>query len=341
MSGESTPHEGALVPLADLEKMAGYIAASGLFGVKKKEEAIALMLLAQAEGQHPATIAQEYDIIQGRAARKTHSIVARFQRSGGTIKWIELSDTCAKATFTHPAGGSVTIDWTMERAKKTMVWNVKKDAFEALADRPAYKNYGRALLRSRCCSEGIRAVFPAATGGMLSEYEAEDADDMATIHGNTVPMPTERVVEPAAAAGSVKPTVSDAEIISETAKPPASTPQPAAAAGSAKPTIQDCMRLLDDAGEHPDHAMPTILELRKHLSAEDVSKLDDLIDALGGTKPPAPVAKPLIESQKRILRARLRANGKDVADLEKHMGSKLDEIPFDAWEKAQAFASAA
>ena len=105
-----------LIPFTELEKMAEAVAASGLFGVKRKEEALALMLVAQAENLHPATIAQEYDIISGRPARKTHSVLARFQQAGGTVKWEMLTDTAVVGVFTHPAGGTVRIDWTIERA---------------------------------------------------------------------------------------------------------------------------------------------------------------------------------------------------------------------------------
>src|SRR5260221_2408903 len=99
-------------PVNELQTMADAIAKSGLFGVKDPTQALALMLTAQAEGQHPAAIAQDFDIINGKASRKTHSVLARFQQAGGRVKWHELTDTCAKATFSHPAGGEVTIDWT-------------------------------------------------------------------------------------------------------------------------------------------------------------------------------------------------------------------------------------
>jgi hypothetical protein len=45
-----------LVPFNDMQQMADTIARSSLFGMKNYEQALALMLVAQAEGQHPATI---------------------------------------------------------------------------------------------------------------------------------------------------------------------------------------------------------------------------------------------------------------------------------------------
>lgn len=153
----------ALVPLNDMQTMAGAMAQSGLFGVKNTTQALALMLVAQAEGQHPATIAQDYDIIQGRAARKTHSVLARFQQAGGSVQWHELTDASAAATFSHPQGGSLRMQWTIEQARKA-----------GLTGKDNWKNYPRAMLRARCIAEGVRAVYPAAIGGLLVAEEARD-----------------------------------------------------------------------------------------------------------------------------------------------------------------------
>ena len=153
----------ALIPFQDIQGMAQAIAKSGLFGMKTPEQALALMLVAQAEGQHPATITQDYDIIQGRAARKTHSVLARFQQMGGTVEWHELSDRIADATFSHKAGGKLRIQWTIEQAQKA-----------GLTGKDNWKNYPRAMLRARCIAEGIRAVYPAALGGMMVSEEAQD-----------------------------------------------------------------------------------------------------------------------------------------------------------------------
>ena len=151
------------IALKDMERMADSIARSGLFGMKNADQALALMLVAQSEGTHPATITQDYDIIQGRACRKTHSVMARFQQMGGSVEWIELSDTKAEGKFSHPAGGALTMSWTLEQAKK--IGLTKKDN---------WINYPRAMLRARVIAEGVRAVYPAAIGGMMVSEEAQD-----------------------------------------------------------------------------------------------------------------------------------------------------------------------
>ncbi len=154
-----------LVPFQDLQGMAGAIAKSGLFGMKQPDQALALMLVAQAEGMHPATITQDYDIIQGKACRKTHSVMARFQQMGGKVEWHELTDAIADATFSHASGGKLRMSWTIEQAKKA-----------GLTNKDNWRNYPRAMLRARLIAEAIRTVYPAAIGGMMLSEEAQDID---------------------------------------------------------------------------------------------------------------------------------------------------------------------
>lgn len=157
-------NEIAIYALKDMQIMAEAVARSGLFGMKSADQALALMLVAQSENQHPATITQDYDIIQGKACRKTHSVMARFQQMGGKVEWHALTDVIADATFSHPAGGSLRIEWTFEQAKKAN-----------LTGKDNWKNYPRAMLRARVIAEGVRAVYPAAIGGMMIAEEASDA----------------------------------------------------------------------------------------------------------------------------------------------------------------------
>lgn len=152
-----------IVPFNEMESMASYIVRSKLFGAKDESQAMSLMLLAQAEGCHPMTAIQDFDIVQGRPARKTHSILARFQAAGGSVAWEEIGPTKAIGTFSHKQGGSLRVEWTFEQARKA-----------GLTGKDNWKNYPQAMLRARCIAEGVRAVFPGAIGGMLTVEEAQD-----------------------------------------------------------------------------------------------------------------------------------------------------------------------
>jgi hypothetical protein len=153
----------ALVTMQDMTRMAEAVAKSGLFGVKTADQAMALMLVAQAEGRHPAMAARDYDIIQGRPAKKTEAMLRDFLENQGKVEWHTLDDSTADATFSHPSGGSVRIEWTLKRA-----------AMAGLQGRDMWKKYPRQMLRSRCVSEGIRTVCPMATSGMYVPEEIRD-----------------------------------------------------------------------------------------------------------------------------------------------------------------------
>ena len=156
-----------MIPYADMEKMATVIAQSGLFGVKNPTQALALMLLSQAEGLHPATAARDYHVIQGRPTLKADTMLARFQAAGGVVEWHDYTDKVVKATFSHPRGGKVTVAWTLETAKEA-----------ELAGKDMWKKFPRAMLRARVISEGIRTVFPGVLAGMYTPEEVRDMQDV-------------------------------------------------------------------------------------------------------------------------------------------------------------------
>jgi hypothetical protein len=155
----------ALVPVDQVERMALAVAKSGLFGVKTPDQAMALMLIAQAEGLHPAIAATHYHVINGRPTLKADAMMARFQTAGGSVRWGEYTDKRVVGTFSHPQGGSVEIEWTLDMAITA-----------GLTKNPTWKSYPRQMLRARCISEGIRTVYPGVTVGTYTPEEAEDMD---------------------------------------------------------------------------------------------------------------------------------------------------------------------
>ena len=150
----------ALVPFEAIQKMAEVAAKSKLFGAQTPEQALTIMLIAQAEGRHPMSAAKDYDIINGKPAKKAEAMLRDFLASGGSVVWHKLTDDGAEATFSHPQGGSVKIDWNKARMVQAKITN------EAM-----YAKYPRAMYRSRCVSEGVRTVCPSATGGFYVPEE--------------------------------------------------------------------------------------------------------------------------------------------------------------------------
>lgn len=165
-----------LVPVGDMQTMAGALAKSGLFGVKTSDQALALMIVAQAEGRHPGSVASDYHIIQGRASLKSDAMLARFQQAGGKVEWHDHTNEKVSATFSHPQGGSLRIDWDMARAKAA-----------GLGTKDNWRQYPRQMLRARVISEGVRSVFPAVLNGMYAPEEVQDfAPQRVTIYPSAV-----------------------------------------------------------------------------------------------------------------------------------------------------------
>lgn len=178
---QSSPPE---VSFDEMERMAVAFAKSNLFGVKTPEAALSLLMIAQAEGIHPALAVMEYDIIEGKPARKAERLLARFQMSGGKVEWLVMSEQAVKGKFTHPMGSDAVIEWTIAQAAKVQYYT--KDGWKSLAKKHNWSNYPRAMLRARVISEGVRTCFPGASLVTLTSEEAIDAQVMSveTIHEN-------------------------------------------------------------------------------------------------------------------------------------------------------------
>ena len=163
-----------LVPISDMTVMADSIVKSGFYGFKTKEQVMAVMLVAQAENKHPATVVQEYDIIQGRPALKSQAMLARFQQAGGKVEWHEMSTKRVSGTFSHAQGGSLTVEWTIEMAKQAGLYR----------EGSGWTKYPEDMLRSRAVSRGVRSVFPAC---ILGHYSVEEVQEF-----KTLPTPVEQ-----------------------------------------------------------------------------------------------------------------------------------------------------
>ena len=188
MAGDIIQHPSTIVHTApqahmmpknlnEAMRMAEVIAGSRLFGCKTPEEAFSLMLLADAEGLHPAAAARDYHIIEGKPSLKADAMLARYHAAGGKVEWVERTDQRVAANFTHASSGAVPIEWTWDRASKVKSYNRKKQAWESLTDKQVWKNYPCQMLTARTISEGVRVSFPAIVAGVYTPEEVQDFGD--------------------------------------------------------------------------------------------------------------------------------------------------------------------
>jgi hypothetical protein len=165
-----------LIPFDQTKLMAQAIAESKLFGIQTPAQALALGLLCQAEGRHPAEAARDYHIINGKPSLKSEAMLARFQQAGGRVEWHEYTHEAVSGTFTHPQGGSLKVSWTMQDATRA-----------GLTGNPTWKKFPRQMLKARCISETVRGIFPGVLSGL---YAPEEVSDMPVqVVAETAPEP--------------------------------------------------------------------------------------------------------------------------------------------------------
>jgi hypothetical protein len=152
-----------LIPFDQTKLMAQAIAESKLFGIQTPAQALALGLLCQAEGRHPAEAARDYHIINGKPSLKSEAMLARFQQAGGKVEWHEYTHEAVSGTFTHPQGGSLKVSWTMQDATRA-----------GLTGNPTWKKFPRQMLKARCISEAVRGIFPGVLSGLYAPEEVSD-----------------------------------------------------------------------------------------------------------------------------------------------------------------------
>lgn len=168
-----------IVPYQEMQSMAKAVTTSGMFGFKNENQALTLMLLATAEEIHPIKALQQYHIINGKPALKSHEVLSRFQLSGGSVSWTKSDDNEAIGVFKHPQGGEITIKWDIQKAKTAGIYE----------SNPVWKKYPSNMLRSRCITDAIYALYPACLGGNMPESYAQDIIETKTTVAQTPPTP--------------------------------------------------------------------------------------------------------------------------------------------------------
>ena len=201
-----------MVPLEQIGMMAKAVSDSGLFGIKSESAAFSLMCIAQADGIPPIKAAVQYHIIDGKPSLKSEAMLARFQASGGSIRWKERTPQRCTLWLEHPKAGEIEVTWDIERAKAA-----------GLAGRTTWKAYPAQMMSARCISEGIRALYPACVGGFYTPEEVRDFDAPPPAPPE-IPKPAQATKAAMPKPKAAKPAPQEAEIVEDGySEPPVQT----------------------------------------------------------------------------------------------------------------------
>lgn len=202
-----------MVPLEQIGMMAKAVSDSGLFGIKSEAAAFSLMCIAQADGIPPIKAAVQYHIIDGKPSLKSEAMLARFQASGGSIRWKERTPQRCTLWLEHPKAGEIEVTWDIERAKAA-----------GLAGRNTWKAYPAQMMSARCISEGIRALHPACVGGFYTPEEVRDFDAPPPAPQPESPKPAQATKAAMPKPKAAKPAPQEAEIVDDGySEPPVQT----------------------------------------------------------------------------------------------------------------------
>lgn len=151
-------------PLPELQVISKAIYESGFYGFKNQNQAFTALIASQDMGMNATRFCQDYHIINNRPSKKTETAFRDFKKAGGRVKWIETTEQIAKAELIAPDNDSIIMEYTIKQAEKAGL--IKENWLKNPAD----------MLRSRVLSKGIKAIYPQAYDGFLSEDEAIDFD---------------------------------------------------------------------------------------------------------------------------------------------------------------------
>lgn len=93
---QSSPH--LIQSLDDMDRVSKSIAASGMFGITKPEQALTLMLICQAEGLNPVAALRRYHLIENKPAMRADAMAGEFEAKGAAFIWHVRSDMMVACT---------------------------------------------------------------------------------------------------------------------------------------------------------------------------------------------------------------------------------------------------
>lgn len=202
-------------PMAAIVAMGEFMASSGIFGCKKKEQGMVIAMACFCERKNPLEIAQTYHLIETeggmRLSMKADAILARYMASGGKVAWKQFDSKGAVADWTYD-GKTVSIGFVEEDAKRALLLPAHPKS--------GWAKYPDAMYRARLISKAVRMLCPAACMGAYTPEELTDAETVPSV----VPVVAD-VQKPAPVKPAPEPTPALKQVASAPVKPPAPAPK--------------------------------------------------------------------------------------------------------------------
>ena len=130
---------------------------------RKPASMLAAVVMGRELGLSDMSALQQIYVIEGKVTLSANLIRGLIWRAGHTLDYEERSAERCRVTGTRKAGGSLTVEWTMDDARAAGV-----------AGKGVWKSYPRAMLDARATTELARALFPDCLG--WATYAPEDFD---------------------------------------------------------------------------------------------------------------------------------------------------------------------
>ena len=156
-----------------INAMGSAIARSRLLGCENEDQGRVLAMTCLAKGSDPLSLAQRYDIIQGKLSKKSDAMLAEFRSVlGGRHKIIERSADAAEIELTLE-GSTQRFRFTWEEAQSEPFTKDKNGQTKTNYATPRTRMQ---MLWARVVSDGVRAMAPEVNCGIYTPEEIQDIE---------------------------------------------------------------------------------------------------------------------------------------------------------------------
>ena len=188
MTNQLTVYSNVADPLEFIQGFGKTIAKSRIFGCESEEQGMVLAMTCLARQCDPLTLAETYDIIQGKLSMKADAMLAGFEESGGDYEILQYDPDGCEITFTRGKKKPLTLKITWEQAQLESWPYGKPDKKGNKQFKPNWATpIGRQdMLFARVVSRGVRRVTPGVVCGRYTPEEISDMDDGGEVTGPPV-----------------------------------------------------------------------------------------------------------------------------------------------------------